>query len=77
MWYNILNMFKSFNFVYGYNTDTKTWEYDGKYYLKNGWWYWKGSKKKAFPVDEWQQKKMKELMEENANVFAHTETITK
>ena len=60
---------KSFGYVYAYDVDNHIWLYDAKYYLKDGWWYWDGSEKKAFKCDEWQYKAMEKIMEENADFF--------
>lgn len=62
-------MFKAFGTVFGYETDTKTWKYDCKYYLKDGWWYQEGNDKKCFPCDRTHQKQMQEIIDKNADIF--------
>ena len=63
----------TFDSIYAYDTNTKTWHYDCKYHLDNGWWLYDETNKKAMKVDKYHTKRMNEIMKDNPDIFHNTE----
>ena len=62
-----------FNSIYAFDFDNNIWCYDSKYCLKDGWWVWditSNKGEKAFPCDKYHVRELKNIVSNNADLFA-------
>lgn len=60
--------FEAYGTVMGYDFEKERWEYDCKYFLKDGWWYFKHNpEQKAMPLDKYQLKTIQKVQQQNPN----------